>query len=548
MHNPRIVLDGDIDAEWIESMNTVMDDNKMLTLASNERIPLTPTMRLLLEINHMNHCSPATVSRGGVIFVNEGDVGWKPVVDSWIENLEVAEVKPLLTTMFSKYVDKSLEHCRRNFKTVVPIPAVSQVQAICKILEGILPRESHPGQANNIDKKLLEYQFVFACVWAFGASMLVDKVYDYRAEFSKWWTSEFKSVPFPENGLVFDYYVDDRTCSLLPWTDRVSSFAYANDGNFANLFVPTVETTRLTYFLDSLVANKHYVMFVGTSGTGKTAIMRDKLKNMDPESMGFYTINMNSFSDAPSLQVIMEQPLEKKSGVRFGPPGSKRLVYFFDDFNMPFVDKASWCFFFPLSLLLPGKNPPSCPQYDTQSAIELARQFIDYHGWFDKVKIVLKEILNCQYAACMNPTAGSFTITPRMQRHFVTFAVNMPTAEVIRSIYLGLIGGHMANFDSEVAAMAPRLVDATIELHRHVMNNFLPSAVKFHYMVSACAPSPPPHGREQKPATPPPNSSTCASCPAWPRACAGWSRSSTPTPWSWSASGSTSASASSRTA
>ena len=48
-----IVLDGDIDAEWIESMNTVMDDNKMLTLASNERIPLTSSMRLLLEINHM---------------------------------------------------------------------------------------------------------------------------------------------------------------------------------------------------------------------------------------------------------------------------------------------------------------------------------------------------------------------------------------------------------------------------------------------------------------------------------------------------------------
>jgi dynein heavy chain len=70
-------------------MNTVMDDNKMLTLASNERIPLTPSMRLLLEVNHMNHCSPATVSRGGVIFVNADDVGWKPVVDSWIERLEV---------------------------------------------------------------------------------------------------------------------------------------------------------------------------------------------------------------------------------------------------------------------------------------------------------------------------------------------------------------------------------------------------------------------------------------------------------------------------
>ena len=91
-----IVLDGDIDAEWIESMNTVMDDNKMLTLASNERIPLTASMRLLLEINHMNHCSPATVSRGGVIYVNAEDVGWKPIVDSWIERLEAAEYRPLL--------------------------------------------------------------------------------------------------------------------------------------------------------------------------------------------------------------------------------------------------------------------------------------------------------------------------------------------------------------------------------------------------------------------------------------------------------------------
>lgn len=174
-----IVLDGDIDAEWIESMNTVMDDNKMLTLASNERIPLTNSMRLLLEINHMNHCSPATVSRGGVIFVNADDVGWKPVVDSWIERLECAEYRPLLTTLFSRYVDPTLEYCRRNFKSVVPLPAVNQVMTVCKILEGLLPKESVRG-APPPDKKLLEYHFVFACVWAFGGCMLVDKVYDYR--------------------------------------------------------------------------------------------------------------------------------------------------------------------------------------------------------------------------------------------------------------------------------------------------------------------------------------------------------------------------------
>lgn len=90
-----------------------MDDNKMLTLASNERIPLTGTMRLLLEINHMNHCSPATVSRGGVVFMNAEDVGWRPPVESWMNSLEVTEYKPLLTALFDRYADASMDHCRK---------------------------------------------------------------------------------------------------------------------------------------------------------------------------------------------------------------------------------------------------------------------------------------------------------------------------------------------------------------------------------------------------------------------------------------------------
>lgn len=137
-----------------------------------------------------------------------------------------------------------------------------------------------------------------------------------------------------------------------------------------------------------------------TSGTSKTAIMMNMLRNMDPETMTSYVINMNSFSDAPSLQPTIEAALEKKSGVRYGPPGAKSLVYFVDDMNMPFVDK-----------------------YDTQSAIEIMRQYVDYGGWYDKVKIVLKDIVNCQLMGAMNPTAGSFQITPRMQRHFVTFGI-----------------------------------------------------------------------------------------------------------------------------
>jgi len=51
---------------------------------------------------------------------------------------------------------------------------------------------------------------------------------------------------------------------------------------------------------------------------------------------------------------------------------------------------------------------------------------------YDKHKILQKEISNSQFVACLNPTAGSFFITPRMQRHFATFAVQMPSPDIIR--------------------------------------------------------------------------------------------------------------------
>ena len=52
-----------MDTLWIESMNTVMDDNKMLTLLNSERIALPPQVTLLYEAGMLN-------TRGGLICFN----------------------------------------------------------------------------------------------------------------------------------------------------------------------------------------------------------------------------------------------------------------------------------------------------------------------------------------------------------------------------------------------------------------------------------------------------------------------------------------------
>lgn len=86
--NKYMILDGDVDPEWIEAMNTVMDDNKVLTLASNERIPMTSSMRMLLEIEDMRNATPATASRGGCLCINEFDIGYLPFLNQWKDTLK----------------------------------------------------------------------------------------------------------------------------------------------------------------------------------------------------------------------------------------------------------------------------------------------------------------------------------------------------------------------------------------------------------------------------------------------------------------------------
>ncbi|XP_002132927.3 cytoplasmic dynein 2 heavy chain 1 [Drosophila pseudoobscura] len=62
-----IVCDGSIDPEWIEALNSVLDDNKLLTLPSGWRIQFGNNVNFIFETDDVRHASPATISRMGIV-------------------------------------------------------------------------------------------------------------------------------------------------------------------------------------------------------------------------------------------------------------------------------------------------------------------------------------------------------------------------------------------------------------------------------------------------------------------------------------------------
>jgi dynein heavy chain len=135
-----IVLDGDVDPEWIESLNTVMDDNKVLTLVSQERIPMTPEMRLILEVSNLKNATPATVSRGGVLFINESDIGWKPYFDSWMAKFK-KKGDEIATNVFTlaatQYLSDGYIEEQKVKPKIAPICDMAHIQTVTCIIDSL---------------------------------------------------------------------------------------------------------------------------------------------------------------------------------------------------------------------------------------------------------------------------------------------------------------------------------------------------------------------------------------------------------------------------
>jgi len=99
---------------------------------------MTPEMRLILEISNLKNATPATVSRGGVLFVNDQDIGCRPYFDSWLNKYKKIEnglPENVFTLAFTHYLSDSFTDDLRGKSHITPICDMQCMQSLTCIID-----------------------------------------------------------------------------------------------------------------------------------------------------------------------------------------------------------------------------------------------------------------------------------------------------------------------------------------------------------------------------------------------------------------------------
>eukprot|EP00954_Amorphochlora_amoebiformis_P008340 647952-Amorphochlora_amoeboformis.AAC.1 len=449
-------------------MNTVLDDNKVLTLVNGDRIALPPQVRMVFEVENLDVASPATVSRAGMVYLSEKDMGWHPYVNSWIKygskaiglfkaderrrlqdgiDIKVKErpraTQDVLEGLCHKYIQNLLDF-KRNCHEEVPVNETAAVRSLCTLFDSVATRSNGCDPEHKSYRKMLSMWFLYCSCWSIGAA--VDEkgrdLFDRHLR-------EIADPPYPSTAgsTVFEFFVNPSKKDWALWKMKVNKLWRPEPKTtFSNIYVPTLDTVRYQFLVNNMLREKSYPLLVGNTGTGKTCCAVNCLgagSELEEEKCIVMTLNFSAATSSNATQQALETRMEKRQRSSLGPVGNReRLVVFIDDLNMPRKD-----------------------EFGSQSPIELLKQWVDNKFWYDRAKQTKKNILGMQILAAMGPPGGArSTVSRRFQSKMHVINLTFPDWATVNYIFKTMLWSHFLMFGEEILQMAQSITQASSEL------------------------------------------------------------------------------------
>nr|XP_023020662.1 dynein heavy chain 5, axonemal [Leptinotarsa decemlineata] len=487
-----LVLDGPVDSIWIENLNSVLDDNKTLTLANGDRLSMAPTCKIIFEPHNIDNASPATVSRNGMVYMSSSGLTWRPVIKAWLKGRSPRE-QDIFNNLFDESFSKMYSWGTQNLTMVIEVLQCNISLQILKLLEGLVPLQvveedisAAKSDAGDLDDDLLEETekieenkilsnehlaklYVFALVWGMGAYLEADD----RLKYDVFMKESLRFLDLPKNdrknvgATVFDYVVNSDG-EWVPWSSMVTNYVYPETATpeFASILIPIPDNVRINYLIDTIARQEKAVLLIGEQGTAKTIMMKSYMKKANPEVYLNRAFNFSSATSPYQFQKTLESYVEKRMGNTFGPPNGKKMLVFVDDINLPEIN---------------------C--WGDQITNEIVRQAMDMGGFYSLEKPgEFTTITDLQFVAAMGqPGGGRNDIPSRLKRQFCMFNCPLPTDSSIDRIFGVIAQGHYnikRGFTLEVRNLIKKMIPLTRVLWRNTRLKLLPTPAKFHYVFS----------------------------------------------------------------
>ncbi|XP_045484350.1 dynein axonemal heavy chain 8 [Pieris rapae] len=459
-----IVLDGPVDAVWIENLNSVLDDNKTLTLANGDRITMAQNSKLVFEPDNVDNASPATVSRMGMVFLSSSVLKWQPILEGWLKKRSPKE-SDAFRTAFNKVYDDVHLFVQQKLPAKMKLLEAIYVRQCIDVLIGLLQIEI-PGGKLHTDRHL-ERLFVFAMMWSLGAVLELDA----RTRMAEYMTKLPVKIDWPgakskEWIMPFEYMVNE-TGVWQHWSESVEDYIYPSDSvpEYASILVPNVDNVCISFLIETIAKQNKAVLLIGEQGTAKTVMLKSYMAKYDNEVKLFKMINFSSATTPNMFQRIVESYVEKRVGMTYGPPGGRAMTVFVDDINMPVVN-----------------------EWGDQVTNEIVRQMMECRGFYSLDKpgdfFIIADIQ--MFGAMIHPGGGRNDIPPRLKRQFNIFNCTLPSNVSMDKIFETISAGYFckSRFDKKIVDFMPRLVPVTRLIWQQTKVKMLPTPAKFHYVFN----------------------------------------------------------------